>query len=138
MSFSTVFSQFVFVEFQVENVVCTDSYRFCTRLNVSWCEIVSINYEDNTAKIQKGNKSRTIHMDKLRRANINEIPIKQLEKMAKTHYVVQANGNKHHCIKITSWNITGIRKLPSKRGITYLQNEKSDIIALQEVRSPID
>ena len=33
------------------------------------------------------------------------------------------NGNNHHCIQISSWNITGMRKLAGKGGITYLQNE---------------
>ena len=46
------------------------------------------------------------------------------------------NGNNYHCIKISSWNITGMRKVPSKRDIIYLLNENSEIIALQEVRSP--
>ena len=45
------------------------------------CKIISINYEDNTAKIQKGNKSQTVHMDKLTRANIQEIPVEQIEKI---------------------------------------------------------
>ena len=62
-------------------------------------------------------------MDKLTRANIQGIPVEQIEKIAKAHYVAQMNGNNDHCSKISSWNITGMRKLAGKGGITYLQNE---------------
>ena len=102
------------------------------------CEITQINYEDNTAKIQKGNKSRVVHMDKLRRANIQEIPPEQIERMAKVLLITESNAPKYDRIKICSWNVASLKAVIEKGGIEYLNKENHDIIALQEVKCAVN
>ena len=98
------------------------------------CEITQINYEDNTAKIHKGNKSRDVHMDKLRRANIQEIPPEQVERMAKVLLITEINNPRYDRVKICSWNVASLKAVIKKGGIDYLNKENPDVIALQEVK----
>ncbi|XP_001605156.1 exodeoxyribonuclease [Nasonia vitripennis] len=46
---------------------------------------------------------------------------------------VNADGEKYN-IKICTWNVSGIRAVLKKNGMTYLEREDADIIALQETK----
>ena len=95
-------------------------------------EIIAINYENHLVEIQKANKSRTVHLDKLERTLINN-------NAAKTHgsasikFITREQGKQ---IKICSWNIAGICAFPRKTNMSFLIAERPNIIALQETRCP--
>ena len=46
------------------------------------CEIIEINHQRKIAKIQKGIRTRVVHLDKLKRAYLAELPDIGKQKMA--------------------------------------------------------
>ncbi|XP_076629917.1 recombination repair protein 1 isoform X2 [Colletes latitarsis] len=50
---------------------------------------------------------------------------------------LNAKGNKHN-LKISSWNVSGIRAVIKKSGIDYIIKENADIVALQETKCDKD
>lgn len=106
--------------------------------------------ENKTEKKKKTTKSQETSSRKSKRdANDIEEPVSKRAKtepkpvMNKTDtdlneidfdcQKLNAEGNKHN-IKISSWNVSGIRALIKKNGMEYIIKEDADIVALQETK----
>ena len=99
------------------------------------CEIIALNYDTHTATVQKDNKQRTVHFDKLIPMTIAHLPMNS-DKEATVNYLSYKNIK--NVIKICSFNINGIRSFLKKSNMEYLLKEKPDIIAFQETKCPTD
>ncbi|XP_054015018.1 exodeoxyribonuclease [Hylaeus anthracinus] len=106
--------------------------------------------ETKNEKQSKASKAQEVSGKKSKRArNDNEEPApkraktepKQMMNKVDTNWdeidfgceKLNAEGNKYN-LKISSWNVSGIRAVIKKSGIEYIEKEDADIVALQETK----
>ena len=110
----------IFITVRLENVDCT-------------MEILGVNYNRNIDTIQKGNNTRVVHLDKLKRAYLEDLPNFVTQGLKKIHFFRSSEGAP---LKICSCNVASFRSIVKKTNIEYLLQEHADIFVLQELPCP--